>query len=62
MTPFRWAIRTGQAGNPAGLVETLRKLAEDETRVYGNREHDEVQDTLAELERWQAILDDEAST
>ncbi|WP_306313984.1 hypothetical protein [Streptomyces hydrogenans] len=62
MTLFRWAIRTGQAGNPAGAVDTLRKLAEDETRVYGSREHDEVQDTLAELERWQAIFDDEAST
>ncbi|MFB7104519.1 hypothetical protein [Streptomyces hydrogenans] len=44
------------------MVETLRKLAEDETRVYGSREHDEVQDTLTELERWQAILDNEAST
>ncbi|MFJ8133463.1 hypothetical protein [Streptomyces hydrogenans] len=62
MTRFRWAIRTGQADDPAGAVDTLRKLAEDETRVHGSREHVEVQDTLVELERWQAILDDEAST
>ncbi|GHJ98118.1 hypothetical protein SNE510_76370 [Streptomyces sp. NE5-10] len=61
MTRFRWAIRTGQAGNPAGAADTLRKLAEDETRLHGRREHAEVQDTLAELERWQAILGDEAS-
>ncbi|MFF5931563.1 tetratricopeptide repeat protein [Streptomyces hydrogenans] len=59
---YQWADYVGRGGDPASAVNVLRELAEDEARVYGSRDHTEVQGTLAELERWQAILDDEAST
>ncbi|MFJ8134327.1 tetratricopeptide repeat protein, partial [Streptomyces hydrogenans] len=61
LTRYQWAVCTGQAGNPAGAVEALRELADDEARVYGSRNHAEVRNTLAELKRWQAILEGEGS-
>ncbi|MFE5798139.1 tetratricopeptide repeat protein, partial [Streptomyces sp. NPDC056503] len=59
-TRYQWAVFIGKAGNLTGAVTALRKLAEDEARVYGSRDHAEVRGTLEELERWQAALDAEA--
>ncbi|GGY82111.1 ATP-binding protein [Streptomyces omiyaensis] len=56
---FQWAVHTGRGGDPAGAVNALRELAEDEARVHGGRDHAEVRGTLAELERWRALLDGE---
>ncbi|MGW7106547.1 tetratricopeptide repeat protein [Streptomyces xanthophaeus] len=60
LTRRRLAVFTGRAGHPALAVEALQELAEYEERLYGSQDHAEVHNTHAELERWQAVLDNQA--
>ncbi|MFE5795144.1 tetratricopeptide repeat protein [Streptomyces sp. NPDC056503] len=62
LTRYHRAALIGADGNPAGAVDALRELAQDEARIYGSRDHREVRSTLAELKRWQAVLDAETRT